>query len=215
MVSIVFLIFFFQAEDGIRDGHVTGVQTCALPISEVVSSEFLTMEGKKFSSSKGVVIYVRDMLERYQPDALRYYICAAGPENQDADFTWVDFVTRTNNELVAGWGNLVNRTAAMIAKNVGEIPAAGDLEEIDEKLLASIRKGFGTVGHYIETHHQRSAIAEAMRLVGETNRYVSETEPFKLKAPEQRERLLTVLHVLAQAVTDLNTMLAPFLPFSA
>ena len=183
--------------------------------TEVVSSEFLTMEGKKFSSSKGVVIYVRDMLERYQPDALRYYICAAGPENQDADFTWVDFVTRTNNELVAGWGNLVNRTAAMIAKNVGEIPAAGDLEEIDEKLLASIRKGFGTVGHYIETHHQRSAIAEAMRLVGETNRYVSETEPFKLKAPEQRERLLTVLHVLAQAVTDLNTMLAPFLPFSA
>src|SRR5699024_10415937 len=126
-----------------------------------------------------------------------------------------DFVTRTNNELVAGWGNLVNRTAAMIAKNVGEIPAAGDLEEIDEKLLASIRKGFGTVGHYIETHHQRSAIAEPMRLVGETNRYVSETEPCKLKAPEQRERLLSVLHVLAQAVTDLNTMLAPFLPFSA
>ena len=183
--------------------------------TEVVSSEFLTMEGRKFSSSKGVVIYVRDMLERYQPDALRYYICAAGPENQDADFTWEDFVTRTNNELVAGWGNLVNRTAAMIAKNVGEVPTAGDLEETDEQLLSAIRKGFDTVGHLIETHHQRAAIAEAMRLVGEANRYVSETQPFKLKAPEERERLQTVLHVLAQAVTDLNTMLAPFLPFSA
>ncbi|MGP4975125.1 methionine--tRNA ligase [Brachybacterium tyrofermentans] len=183
--------------------------------TEVVSSEFLTMEGKKFSSSKKIVIYVRDMLERYQPDALRYYISAAGPENQDADFTWVDFVSRTNNELVAGWGNLVNRTAAMIAKNVGEIPAAGELEEIDEKLLGTIRQGFDTVGGLIEAHRQRAAIAEIMRLVGEANRYVSETEPFKMKADEQRPRLLTVLHVLAQAVTDLNTMMAPFLPHSA
>jgi methionyl-tRNA synthetase len=183
--------------------------------TEVVSSEFLTMEGKKFSSSKRVVIYVRDMLQDYQPDALRYFISAAGPENQDADFTWKEFVSRTNNELVAGWGNLVNRTAAMIAKNVGEIPPAGQLEQIDRDLLAAIDKGFETVGHQIETHHQRAAIAEAMRLVGEANRYVSETEPFKLKAPEQRDRLLTVLHVLAQAVTDLNTLLAPFLPFSA
>jgi methionyl-tRNA synthetase len=183
--------------------------------TEVVSSEFLTMEGKKFSSSKGVVIYVRDMLERYQPDAVRYFISAAGPENQDADFTWKEFVSRTNNELVAGWGNLVNRTAAMIAKNVGEIPAPGELQDVDTALLEAIEKGFGTVGHLIETHHQRAAINEAMRLVGEANRYVSETEPFKLKAPEQRERLMTVLHTLAQAVTDLNTMLAPFLPFSA
>jgi methionyl-tRNA synthetase len=182
--------------------------------TEVVSSEFLTMEGKKFSSSKRVVIYVRDMLERYQPDALRYYISAAGPENQDSDFTWADFVSRTNNELVAGWGNLVNRTAAMIAKNVGEIPAAGELEEIDQQLLGAIREGFTSVGALIEGHRQRAAIAEIMHLVGEANAYVSRTEPFKLKAPEQRPRLLTVLHVLAQAVTDLNTMLAPFLPQS-
>ncbi|GAA1283440.1 methionine--tRNA ligase [Brachybacterium alimentarium] len=183
--------------------------------TEVVSSEFLTMEGKKFSSSKKVVIYVRDMLERYQPDALRYYISAAGPETQDADFTWSDFISRTNNELVAGWGNLVNRTAAMIAKNVGEIPEAGELEPVDEKLLSAIRDGFGVVGSLIEAHRQRAAIAEVMHLVGEANRYVSETEPFKLKAEEQRPRLLTVLHVLAQAVTDLNTMMAPFLPESS
>ncbi|MGQ4506562.1 methionine--tRNA ligase [Dermabacteraceae bacterium P13103] len=183
--------------------------------TEVVSSEFLTMEGKKFSSSKGVVIYVRDVLSRYQADALRYFISAAGPENQDADFTWAEFVARTNNELVAGWGNLVNRTAAMIAKNVGEVPAAGELEDVDRALLSQIEAGFETVGGMIRSHRQRAAIAEIMRLVGEANRYVSETEPFKMKAPEQRERLLTVLHTLAQAVTDLNTMLAPFLPFSA
>ena len=82
------------------------------------------MEGKKFSSSKRVVIYVRDLLSRYQPDAFRYFVASAGPENQDSDFTWAEFVRRTNDELVAGWGNLVNRTATLIAKNFGEIPPA-------------------------------------------------------------------------------------------
>jgi methionyl-tRNA synthetase len=89
---------------------------------EVVSSEFLTMEGRKFSSSRQVVIYVRDFLSRYAPDALRYYLAAAGPENSDTDFTWEQFVTRNNTELVAGWGNLVNRTLSMAAKNLGSVP---------------------------------------------------------------------------------------------
>src|SRR3954469_3582164 len=87
--------------------------------TEVVSSEFMTMESKQFSTSRGHVILVGEMLARYQPDALRYYICAAGPETSDSDFTWADFVLRTNSELVAGWGNLVNRTATMIAKSFG------------------------------------------------------------------------------------------------
>ena len=201
--------------EGARDGQPSEqLGTLDLP-TEVVSSEFLTMEGKKFSSSKGVVIYVRDVLERYQPDALRYFISAAGPENQDADFTWAEFVARTNNELVAGWGNLVNRTAAMIAKSFGEIPALGELEDVDRELLGQIEAGFATVGHLIETHRQRAALTEVMRLVGEANAYVSRTEPFRMKGGDQRERLGTVLHVLAQAVTDLNTMMAPFLPHAA
>lgn len=199
---------------GSKGGKPGRLGTLNLP-TEVVSSEFLTMEGKKFSSSKGVVIYVRDVLERYQADALRYFISAAGPENQDADFTWSEFVSRTNNELVAGWGNLVNRTAAMIAKNVGEVPAAGEFTDADNALLAKVTDGFDTVGNLIRTHRQRAAISEIMHLVGEANAYVSATEPFKLKAEEERPRLLTILHVLAQVVTDLNTMLAPFLPFSA
>ncbi len=98
--------------------------TLNLP-TEVVSSEFLTFGDSQFSTSRGNVIYVGDFLARYGPDALRYYICAAGPETSDAAFTWADFVTRNNSELVAGWGNLVNRTATMIAKSFGEIPAGG------------------------------------------------------------------------------------------
>lgn len=181
--------------------------------TEVVSSEFLTMEGKKFASSRGIVIYVRDMLARYQPDALRYFISVAGPENQDADFTWADFLRRTNDELVAGWGNLVNRTASMIHKNFGEIPAAGELHEVDAALLRQSSEAFGKVGELIGTHRHRAGIDTAMRLVQEANRYVSETEPWKLT--QDRERLGTVLNTAAQVVSDANTLLAPFLPHSA
>ena len=85
----------------------------------VVSSEFLTMEGKKFSSSRQVVIYVKDFLDRYDVDALRYYVAVAGPETHDTDFTWSEFVRRNNDELVATWGNLVNRAVSFAAKNIG------------------------------------------------------------------------------------------------
>ena len=200
--------------EGSRGGKPGKLGRLNLP-TQVVASEFLTMEGKKFSSSKNVVIYVRDVLSRYQPDALRYFISIAGPETSDADFTWAEFVRRNNSELVAGWGNLVNRTAAMIAKNFGEIPTPGRLEEVDAELLDAVRNGFATVGESIANHSQRAALTEIMRLVGEANAYVAKTEPFKLKAPEQRERLAAVLHTLAQAVRDLNTMMSVFLPHSS
>jgi methionyl-tRNA synthetase len=182
--------------------------------TEVVSSEFLTMEGKQFSSSRGVVIYVRDMLSRYQPDALRYFIAVAGPENQDTDFTWLEFVRRTNDELVAGWGNLVNRTASMIHKNLGAIPAAGRLTDADRALLAATATGFDSVGALLGSNRQKAAINEAMRVVGEANKYLSDQAPWKLRSADP-ERMKTVLHVAAQAISDCRTQLAPFLPFSA
>jgi len=204
------------AYDGLgeRGGKPGPYGVLQLP-TEVVSSEFLTMEGKQFSSSRGVVIYVRDFLERYQPDALRYFIAAAGPENQDSDFTWAEFVKRTNGELVAGWGNLVNRTATMIYKSFGQIPAAAELNADDRALLATVNEGFATIGALIERHRQKQALAEAMRVVAEVNKYVTDQAPFKLKADNQRERLGTILHVIAQAVSDCTTMLSPFLPHSS
>ncbi len=183
--------------------------------TEVVSSEFLTMEGKKFATSRGIVIYVRDMLDRYQPDALRYFISAAGPETADADFTWEEFLRRTNNELVAGWGNLVNRTAAMIHKRFGKIPQPGEIHLIDQTLLDEMQAGFMQVGDLIRSQHQKAAINQVMKLVGDVNKYIMETEPFKLKEPADQGRLGTILWVLAQAVADLNLMFAPFLPHAA
>lgn len=201
---------------GVAGGEPGRLGVLNLP-TEVVSSEFLTMEGKKFSSSHGIVIYVRDFLERYQADALRYFICAAGPETADADFTWAEFVRRTNGELVAGWGNLVNRTASMIHKRFGQVPEPAELEDIDRALLDAVEAGFASVGDLIAQHRQKAALGEAMRLVGEANKYVADTQPFKLKGedPATQARLATVLHTLAQAVTDLNLMLSPFLPHAA
>ncbi|MFC6153543.1 methionine--tRNA ligase [Nocardioides yefusunii] len=197
---------------GAKGGESHSLGQLNLP-TEVVSSEYLTMEGRKFSSSKKVVIYVADLLSRYQPDAFRYFVAAAGPENQDSDFSWGEFVTRTNSELVAGWGNLVSRTATLIAKNFGQIPAAAALTDADEAILASTLKAFDTVGDLIGRNRMRNAINEAMRAVADVNKYVTDSEPWKIK--EDPERLGTVLNVMAQCVQDLNTLLSPFLPFTA
>ncbi|HEX6234467.1 MAG TPA: methionine--tRNA ligase [Jiangellaceae bacterium] len=198
---------------GARGGEPGKYGRLELP-TEVVSSEFLTMEGRKFSSSRGVVIYVNDFLSRYDADALRYFIAVAGPETQDTDFTWAEFVRRNNDELVAGWGNLVNRTASMIAKNIGAIPKAGELTEADRALLTTTQAAFSTVGDLIGRHRQKAAIQEAMRVVSEANTYLSQQEPWKLKSTDP-DRMHTVLHVAAQAAADCNTLLTPFLPHSA
>jgi len=185
--------------------------------TEVVSSEFLTMEGRKFSSSRQVVIYVRDFLARYDADALRYFIAVAGPESQDTDFTWAEFRRRNNDELVNDWGNLVNRSISMAAKNFGAIPPIdpAGLTAADEALLATSRAAFGTVGALIERHRQKQAIGEAMRVVAEANRYLSDQAPWKLKGEADKPRMGTVLHVALQVVADANTLLTPFLPHSA
>ena len=179
--------------EGDKGGEPGEYGRLALP-TEVVSSEYLTMEGRKFSSSRRVVIYVRDFLERYDADALRYFVAVAGPESTDTDFTWSEFLRRNNDELVAGWGNLVNRSISMAAKNFGAVPAAGELTDADRALLDSARAAFATVGGYIERHRFKAAITEAMRVVGEANKYLSDQAPWKIKdteIPERRERLGT------------------------
>ena len=182
--------------------------------SEVVSSEFLTMEGKKFSSSRQVVIYVKDFLDRYDVDALRYYIAVAGPETHDTDFTWSEFVRRNNDELVATWGNLVNRAVSFAAKNIGSIPAAGELTDADRALLEATSGAFAPVGEHLSHSRFKFAINEAMRAVGEANKYFSEQAPWKLRTSDP-ERMQTVLHVTLQAIADAKTLLTPFLPRSS
>jgi methionyl-tRNA synthetase len=172
------------------------------------------MEGRKFSSSRSVVIYVRDFLSRYSPDSLRYYLTAAGPETNDTDFTWSEFVRRNNDELVAAWGNLVNRSLSFTAKNIGALPEAGDLLDVDRALLATTEAGFAAVGADLERSRMRAALTETMRIVADANKYLSEQAPWKLRESDPG-RMTTILHVALQAVSDCTTMLAPFLPHTS
>lgn len=184
--------------------------------TEIVSSEYLTMSGSKFSSSKGVVIYVKDFLAEFGPDALRYFIAVAGPENNDTDFTWDEFVRRINNELANGWGNLVNRTVSMAYKNFGEVPAPAALEDADKVILQLAEDTFAAAAANLEQSKFKQAITAIMHVVGEANAYIAAMEPWKLAKDEtQRERLATVLWTALQVVSDCNVMLTPFLPFTA
>ena len=198
---------------GARGGEPGPLGRLNLP-TEVVSSEYLTMEGRKFSSSRSVVIYVRDFLARYDVDALRYYVAIAGPENQDTDFTWSEFVRRNNDELVATWGNLVNRAVSFAARNIGSIPEAGTLTDLDQDVLARSRQAFGTIGEHLTRSRFKFAITETMRTVAEANKYFSEQAPWKLRESDP-DRMRTVLHVALQLVDDAKTLLTPFLPRSS
>jgi methionyl-tRNA synthetase len=198
---------------GDRDGKPGSLGPLNLP-TEVVSSEYLTMEGRKFSSSRAVVIYVRDFLERYDVDALRYYLAVAGPENQDTDFTWSEFIRRNNDELLANWGNLVNRTISFAARNIGSVPEPGPLTTVDAELLQRSREAFRTVGEALQRSRFKQAITEAMRTLAEANKYLSDQAPWKLRESDP-QRMRTILHVALQAVDDGKTLLTPFLPRSS
>ncbi len=173
------------------------------------------MEGKQFSTSRGVVIYVGDFLDRYDADPLRYFLTAAGPETQDTDFTWAEFVRRNNDELVATWGNLVNRTLTSAYKNFGVVPAPG----------AAHRRGRSRARRRSRAASRRSAPRSrgpasrrrwARRCSSPTrvNQYVSEQAPWAV-IKDDRERAGTILYVALRCIDNLKTLFAPFLPFSS
>jgi methionyl-tRNA synthetase len=190
-----------------------GVGGLELPY-DVVASEFLTMEGRQFSTSREHVILVRDFLSRYDPDALRYYLVAAGPENQDSDFTWAEFVRRNNDELVGTWGNLVHRTLVNVHRNFAAVPEPGELSERDRRLLAEVEAGFDSVAELLGTARFRASLVEVMRLAALVNQYLGEEQPWH-QIKSDRERAATTLFVALRAVDSLKVMMTPFLPFSS
>jgi methionyl-tRNA synthetase len=197
---------------GDKGGQPGPYGTLNLP-SEIASSEFLTMSGSKFSTSRGTVIYLRDFLREFGADSLRYFIAAAGPETQDVDFTWDEYVRRVNFELANEWGNLVNRSISMAHKNVGAVPRPVVPTAADEELRTLSAKAFDTVGGHLRAARFRAGISEAMRVASAANKYLSDQEPWKQKDnPERRD---TILHTALQVVSDVNTLLTPFLPHSA
>jgi methionyl-tRNA synthetase len=182
--------------------------------TNVVATEFLTFGGEQFSASRGRSIFVRDFLDEFDADALRFYLVAASPETQDTEFTWAEFIRRNNDELLANWGNLVNRTLTNAHRNFGAVPEPGELTEADRALLGSMEAGFDEVGSLIERGRFRSALAGAMRLSSEVNQYVSDTAPWAL-VKSDRGRAGTVLYVALRAVDSLKVIFTPFLPHTS
>ncbi len=182
--------------------------------TDVPSNEFMNLEGKKISGSRNWAVFVNDFLERYDPDPLRYYLTVNMPESRDTDWDWEEFFKKNNDELVATWGNLVNRVLSFACKHWdNQVPEPGQLDETDLSLLAAIEQGFQVVGDEMESVHLRAALNEAMRLAGEVNRYLDQTSPW-LKIKTSRQDAARSIYTAIKAIDSLKILLSPFLPFT-
>ncbi len=182
---------------------------------DIVASEYLNMSGKKLSTSRGgELILVGDFLDRFDADALRYYLMIAGPENQDTDFTWDEFVRRNNDELVATWGNLVHRTLVNAYRNFGAVPKPQALTGTDRALIDESENALAVVAEQLEQARFQNALKLAMAMAAKVNVYLGTEQPWH-SIKTDRERAGTVLYVALRCVDNLKTMLTPFLPFSS
>lgn len=183
----------------------------------VPSNEFLNLEGDKISTSRNWAVWLNEYLEEFpgQEDVLRYVLCANAPETKDNDFTWKDFQQRNNSELVAIFGNFVNRAVVLTQKYFGgAVPANLKPEEVDRQALAEILPCKKALENYIETFHFREALKEAMNIARIGNKYISDTEPWKV-AKTDMDRTASILYTSLQICADLAIAFEPFLPFSA
>jgi methionyl-tRNA synthetase len=182
---------------------------------DVPANEFLNLEGKKISGSRNWAVWGKDFLSRYDPDAFRYYLTSIKPESRDSDWDWEEFYHRNNDELVATWGNLANRVLSFAYKYwEGVVPDPGQLNEVDETLLATIEAGFDSVGKELGQVHLRAALAEVMRLASEVNKYLDQTAPW-MTIKEDKQAAARAIFVAMKAIDSLKIMFAPFLPFTS
>ncbi len=183
----------------------------------VPANEFLNLEGDKISTSRNWAVWLHEYLEDFKgkQDVLRYVLTANAPETKDNDFTWKDFQTRNNSELVAIYGNFVNRALVLTHKHCGGVvPERGALTDYDREVLAEIPEIIGRVEKNTETFHFREALKECMNLARLGNKYLADTEPWKLIKTDPG-RVKTILNICLQIVADLTALTEPFMPFSA
>ena len=185
--------------------------------TNVPANEFLNLEGKKLSTSRNWAIWLHEYLEDFkgQEDALRYALCATAPEGKDTDFTWADFQSRNNNELVAIFGNFINRVVVLTHKYwEGNVPRLNNLDHYDKEVLEKLGEFPKKIGDSIEKFRFREALAELMNLARLGNKYLADTEPWKLKTTDEK-RTETILNIAIQIAASLAILSEPFLPFSS
>jgi methionyl-tRNA synthetase len=211
--------YYFIGKDNIPfhavywPAQLMGAGDLNLP-TNVPANQYVTFKGAKASKSLGVGRTVLDYLDTYQPDALRYALVTNLPEYNDVDLTEDELVRRVNDELVAAWGNLVNRVLAMTRKNFdGVVPDPGELDQRDHEILATVDAALAAEAELLEQVELRRAVKEALTGAQETNAYLNALEPWKT-AKEDRERTATTLWTAIQAINGLKVAFAPFVPFA-
>lgn len=183
----------------------------------VPANEFLNLEGGKISTSRNWAIWLHEYLEEFKgkQDVLRYTLTTIAPETKDADFTWTDFQAKNNNELLAIFGNFVNRTVVLTHKYYGGvIPAAGEFSDYEKEIIEKMKEFPTSIGNSIEKYRFREALAEFMNLARLGNKYLTDTEPWK-KQKEDPEAVKTILHLSLQICAALSVLCEPFLPFTS
>jgi len=212
--------FYFLGKDNIFfhtiiwPAMLMGYDSLNLPY-DVPANEFLTIEGKKLSTSRGWAIWLHDYLERYEPDPLRYTLAVNMPETGDSDFSWHEFVRRNNNELVATYGNLAHRVLTFAYRNFGgAVPAPGELYERSQGLLHKAEVTLDSVDKLLYCCEFKGAVKEVMSLAQEANRYLDEQAPWKTIKTEREASAKSVYTVLS-VLSALKTVFYPFLPFSS
>ena len=212
--------YYFMGKDNIPfhtviwPAMLIGYEGLNLPY-DVPANEFLNLEGLKLSTSRNWAVWLPEYLNRYEPDPLRYVIAAGMPETGDSDFSWGEFVRRNNDELVATYGNLVQRVLSLVARNLdGKAPSPGELDRADEELLAHCRRSLEETGANIEACRFRAALQAAMGLAQAANRYLEQKAPWRA-VRENPEAAATTLWTALATINCLKTALCPFLPFSS
>ena len=183
----------------------------------VPSNEFLNLEGNKISTSKNWAVWLHEYLEDFpgKEDVLRYALCATAPETKDNDFTWKDYQARNNNELVAVLGNFVNRALILTKKYYdGEVPACGELTDYDRDTIAELSSIKASLESNIENYRFREALKDAMNFARIGNKYLADSEPWKLIKTDA-ERVKTILNIALQITANIAIAIEPFMPFSA
>jgi len=181
----------------------------------IVSSEYLNFDGKQFSKSRNWGVWIGEFLAKYEPDTIRYYLGINGPENRDSDFSWHDFKLRVNSELVGKLGNFVNRVLTFVNNKFdSNVPKVGNLKDGDKRILSDCNNIFNEVGTLIEKAKFKDALKKIMAFTDECNKYFNDQAPWKaIKA--DKERAATVLSACVQAISAIQVLINPFLPFSS
>lgn len=214
--NIPFHTVIWQAELlGVKSIYDEGAERSLVLPYDVPANEFMNVQGAQFSKSRNWAVWLPDILQRYDPDAIRFYVASVMPETRDSDFSWPDFVSRNNDELVATWGNLANRVTSFAFRHWdGTVPDPGELGEEDRELLAQVEGAFEKVGREIEAVHLRSALQEALAAARATNGYLDHAPWFSVIKEDKPAAARTVYTAL-QAIDNLKILLSPFLPFSS